>query len=382
MDNALQAYPPPISDMSNDIGVVTRTSWTAPADMTFDEWQRVGCTLQTVQGSINWWIGDWLNEGEKRYGETYAQAIEVTGWDISRLQIAKHVSSNVESLIRIKDLSWTHHRHVASLPPAEQEHWLNLAVQNDWSSGQLKDAIKESLRPPGPATSTNSRHKAEPLPGDYKEPEEYYAALWGVDGDAPAPQDRYEYRDEYHSDPPETGAKMVSSSGRNLDALMSSESNEWYTTPDIISAVADVMGEIDLDPCSNSHETPNVPAKCHFTKDDDGLAQVWHGKVYVNPPYGNEIPLWVAKINHEYQEGNIEQCILLVPARTDTRWFRALKKYPRCFMHGRVRFNNHENSAPFPTMLVGIGVDTDRFIRVMESLGDVYKWITTSENNI
>jgi hypothetical protein len=162
---------------------------------------------------------------------------------------------------------------------------------------------------------------------------------------------------------------------KDLGVLMSSESNEWYTPPGIIQAAIGIMGAIDLDPCSNSHDLPNVPAKHCFTKEDDGLAQAWWGKVYVNPPYGREIPLWVAKINHEYQSGNIEQCVLLAPARTDTRWFYALKEYPRCFMRGRLKFSNYVNSAPFPTMLVGIGVDIERFISVTKPLGDVYELI-------
>ena len=48
------------------------------------------------------------------------------------------------------------------------------------------------------------------------------------------------------------------------------------------------MGEIDLDPCSNSKAQPNVPALNHFTVEDDGLEQKWFGRVYMNPPYGRE----------------------------------------------------------------------------------------------
>ena len=162
----------------------------------------------------------------------------------------------------------------------------------------------------------------------------------------------------------------------DLAPLMSSESAEWYTTPDILEAVAAVMGAIDLDPCSNSHETPNVPATSHFTKDDDGLSQDWFGRVYMNPPYGSEIPHWIDKIVLEYLEGRMQEGIVLVPARPDTQWFRALRDFDRCFMFGRVRFNDHENSAPFPTMLVNIGCDRRRFFEVMSDLGDVYRRVT------
>jgi len=82
-----------------------------------------------------------------------------------------------------------------------------------------------------------------------------------------------------------------------------------------------MWGEIDLDPCSNSHEEPNVPAKTHFTREDDGLAQDWHGRVYMNPPYGYEIAEWVDRLCQQYEQGSVIEAITLVPARTDTAWF-------------------------------------------------------------
>jgi len=169
------------------------------------------------------------------------------------------------------------------------------------------------------------------------------------------------------------GALRVVKTGQ-LSPLMSSDSNEWYTTPDIINAVIEVMGDIDLDPCSNSHTAPNVPAAKHFTQKDDGLSQNWYGQVYVNPPYGRQLPLWIDKIVTEYNAGNIS-AIVLVPARPDTRWFRMLRTFPRCFMFGRVRFNGHENSAPFPTMLVNVGCDSGLFNHVMSELGDIYECV-------
>lgn len=169
------------------------------------------------------------------------------------------------------------------------------------------------------------------------------------------------------------GAHAYARNVLKLGPLMSSDSPEWYTTRDIIDACIAVMGAIDLDPCSNSHDTPNVPANQYFTKEDDGLAQQWLGRVYMNPPYGDAIPHWVDKLNREYLERRTTQAIVLLPARPDTAWFRSLRDYPRCFMFGRVRFNDAPNSAPFPTMLVSVGCDRDRFIEVMSTIGDIYE---------
>ena len=76
-----------------------------------------------------------------------------------------------------------------------------------------------------------------------------------------------------------------------MQVMGSSESSEWYTPSHIIELTLELFnGAIDTDPCSNSKSNPNVPARNLYTKDDDGLAQTWYGSVYMNPPYGVEIP--------------------------------------------------------------------------------------------
>jgi hypothetical protein len=161
-------------------------------------------------------------------------------------------------------------------------------------------------------------------------------------------------------------------SSRGLGVHFSSDSAEWYTTPDILDAVADVLGGIDLDPCSNSHEAPNVPATRHFTAADDGLVQPWAGTVYLNPPYGQTIGAWVAKLRDEYAAGRTSAAIALVPARTDTQWFQVLCDFPVCFFVGRVRFNGHVNSAPFPTAAFYLGSDRARFAERFTAFGNTY----------
>ena len=86
---------------------------------------------------------------------------------------------------------------------------------------------------------------------------------------------------------------------------------------------------------------------------DDGLKHSWFGKVFVNPPY-SEIRLWIEKAIE--QSEHCERIVLLVPARTDTRWFHDLVycRYTIVFLRGRLKFGDGKNSAPFPSMLVFI----------------------------
>lgn len=152
----------------------------------------------------------------------------------------------------------------------------------------------------------------------------------------------------------------------------SSASPEWYTPAHIIAAVEDFFDEIDLDPCAEATDPKTVPARVHFTTADDGLAREWFGRVYMNPPYGDAIPPWIAKLDAAYRSREIEAGIALVPARPDTAWFRILRDYPRCFINGRLKFGGHEDSAPFPSVLVYVGDEVQRFAQSVAHLGDVY----------
>lgn len=91
------------------------------------------------------------------------------------------------------------------------------------------------------------------------------------------------------------------------------ETVEWYTP----GWLFEQLGlEFDLDPCHPEGERlPWVPALFRYTKQDDGLASPWFGRVWLNPPYGRETERWLARM-HEHRNG-----IALVFARTDTNWF-------------------------------------------------------------
>jgi len=159
---------------------------------------------------------------------------------------------------------------------------------------------------------------------------------------------------------------------RRLDVFFSSETPEWYTPHHVVDRVLEVFESIDLDPCSNSRTHPNVPAHRHYTQKDDGLAQTWTGRVYMNPPYGQEIGAWVRKLHEAYQTRSVCEAIALLPARTDTKWFRVLRQYPKCFVSGRLKFGEAKDSAPFPSVVVYLGNRLDRFVAAFSPLGDVY----------
>ena len=54
--------------------------------------------------------------------------------------------------------------------------------------------------------------------------------------------------------------------------------NEWYTPVLYLDAARQTMGQIDCDPASSAIANRAVGATTFFSKDQDGLSQLWHGR--------------------------------------------------------------------------------------------------------
>jgi hypothetical protein len=153
----------------------------------------------------------------------------------------------------------------------------------------------------------------------------------------------------------------------------SSASVEWYTPAYIVEGVIAVMGAIDCDPCSNPAPY-NVPATVHYTKADDGLAQTWEGRVFMNPPFGgNSMQHWMAKLRTELALGRCSEAICLVPARTEARWFQQLwQADAMCFTRGRIEFIGGKRSGNVIGTAFGYwGPHVERFTASFCSMGQI-----------
>jgi len=129
-------------------------------------------------------------------------------------------------------------------------------------------------------------------------------------------------------------------------ALFSSDSDEWYT-PSWLFDLLHKEFNFNLDPCSKEN---NLNCKNYFN--ENGLNQKWFGNVFVNPPYSN-ISKWVEKCFNETKNCNV--IVLLIPARTDTRYFHDYCMNAASelrFIKGRLKFSASKNSAPFPSVVV------------------------------
>ncbi len=105
---------------------------------------------------------------------------------------------------------------------------------------------------------------------------------------------------------------------------------EWLTPPDLVEK----LGKFDLDPCSPINP-PFIHAETNYTIEDDGLEKEWFGRVFLNPPYGKYLQVWLEKLKNH---GN---GIAVMFARTETRCFFENVWYSAdalLFVKGRIKF--------------------------------------------
>lgn len=133
----------------------------------------------------------------------------------------------------------------------------------------------------------------------------------------------------------------------------STEKHTWETPQGFFDKINEIFC-FDIDVCAE-HETAKVGK--YFTIDDDALTKDWIGKVWCNPPYGREQIKFIEKACSESKKhGSI--IVMLIPARPETKvWQNIIFKEATqvCFIKGRLKFGNSENSAPFPSAIVVFG---------------------------
>lgn len=159
----------------------------------------------------------------------------------------------------------------------------------------------------------------------------------------------------------------------------SSESVEWYTPEDYIKLVREVFfGDIDLDPASCERANKIIKARAIYTKEDDGLKQDWHGKVFCNPPYGRGVTnKWITKMIDSHKNNGVEG-IILVNANTSTKWFKKLFDYPICFVNHRIAFINQygeqQTSPPNANVFAYFGHGHRNYVfeEVFSKIGSIY----------
>ena len=162
----------------------------------------------------------------------------------------------------------------------------------------------------------------------------------------------------------------------SLAALTASTGNRtdcWNTPKEIVDKVVEYFGgPVELDPCSNSADSPNIPCLRCFTEEDDGLSFQWNANsVFMNHPYSAS-RLWIPYARRMFDESNVQELIMLIKLDISTKWFKSIADRPWIAINKRLRFGDGKGAAPFQSALFYLGPDPGRFITIFGDLGQAY----------
>jgi DNA N-6-adenine-methyltransferase (Dam) len=154
--------------------------------------------------------------------------------------------------------------------------------------------------------------------------------------------------------------------------------DEWYTPRLYVDAAREVMGDIDLAPAGCAEAAKVTGIANYYSRENSGLDNSWHGRVWCNPPYERKLMLAFAKKFVE-QKPNIQEAIILVSAKPDTRWSDLYLNHCNavCYHKGRIKFVYGPDPEaptevnPHGTAFYYFGPNVDAFKKVFSRFGKV-----------
>ena len=141
-------------------------------------------------------------------------------------------------------------------------------------------------------------------------------------------------------------------------------------------------GGIDLDPFSERKcNRERVRANKYYSESHDGYSRVnpWFKKVFANPPGGttngkSNMGRALKRAVKEFEEGNIECCIMVLKVAVGYHWFETVYTLPHVFLRDKPKFVNPErpdvvSSTPHGYVVVYIGNNEGAFIEAFQDVG-------------
>lgn len=128
----------------------------AGGEPSFDEWLQCGEFINRAERAVHFWIGDWLNYGEFRWGDKYLEAVKATGYNINTLRNDKWIASKVDLSRRRDTLSFDHHATVADLDPEEQDRFLSDAEEKKLDSKAFRNYVQQGQPKVQPVMRTDT----------------------------------------------------------------------------------------------------------------------------------------------------------------------------------------------------------------------------------
>ena len=166
---------------------------------------------------------------------------------------------------------------------------------------------------------------------------------------------------------------MTSTALKALTATTGTRTDCWNTPPEFVGDVLEFFdNKLDLDPCCNDIENPNVPARILFDEKINGLSKNWVAdSVFMNHPYSNSKE-WIPYAVSQYKLGHAKELVLLIKMDVSTRWWKSISTYPFLAINKRLKFGNGKGAAPFQSAIVYLGDRLGKFRRIFRKYGTLY----------
>lgn len=150
------------------------------SDEEFDAWRERGEKLSFDAADHQWALGDWIVEGDElrdaasltrsqrfKHG-VYNSAADVTGLSVPTIKDYAYVARSVPEEMRVKTLSFGHHKLIAGLPREQQLKFLDEMQAGRLNVGDARRRIKYLLSRAKPESKPNDkanvRTEAKPKP--------------------------------------------------------------------------------------------------------------------------------------------------------------------------------------------------------------------------
>jgi hypothetical protein len=172
---AVEKFPSPVSGKTGGVSApreraeeraggrsssaVSKVAWIPQPELGQTEWLATGRRLGAIGRCSQWWIGDWIRYGTSRWGEKYAEAARITGYDVASLRNMAWVAAQFEMSLRSDKLTWSHHVLLAPLDSEEKRYWLERADAERLSVADLRLELRRS-HGDRPATDAEENREA------------------------------------------------------------------------------------------------------------------------------------------------------------------------------------------------------------------------------
>ena len=147
-------------------GAISKIAWIPQQDLGHTDWLATGRRLGAIGRCSQWWIGDWVRYGTSKWGEKYAEAARVTGYDVASLRNMAWVASRFDLSLRNDKLTWSHHVLLAPLDAGAQREWLSRASRERLSVADLRLELRalRGAESKSPVAALAQEHSAAVCP--------------------------------------------------------------------------------------------------------------------------------------------------------------------------------------------------------------------------